>query len=101
MSIEYTYKIIAVDEAARCMEVVYSAEGHKTMHIGARLPFESESLEDVIKAFAPVAIWQESVLPVAVPTVGFSGTVTPDEIFNAEEPTPVPETAFVVDEVIV
>ena len=78
MSIQYTYQIIKVDEAARCMEVVYSAEGHQTMHIGARLPFEGEALEDVIKAFAPVPLWLELATPVQVPVVGVQGTVAPE-----------------------
>ena len=77
MSITYTYEIIAVDEAARCMEVVYSAEGHQTMHIGARLPFEGEQLEDVIRAFAPVPLWEELTMTVVVPAVGVSGTIVP------------------------
>lgn len=77
MSIAYTYKIIAVDEAARCMEVVYTAEGHATMHIGARLPFEGEELESVIRMFAPVAYWEAQSKPVVVPGVGASGTIEP------------------------
>ena len=75
MSIAYTYQIINVDEAARCMEVVYSAEGHQTMHIGARLPFEGELLEDVIKAFAPVSLWLEIKAPRVVPEVGQHGVI--------------------------
>ena len=77
MSITYTYEIVAVDEAARCMEVVYSAEGHQTMHIGARLPFEGEALEAVIMAFAPVPLWEEQTKAVVAPAVGISGTITP------------------------
>lgn len=79
MSIQYTYQIISVDEAARCMEVVYSAEGHKTMHIGVRLPFEGESLESVIKSFAPVPLWIELATPVVAPPVGLSGTIAPEQ----------------------
>lgn len=77
MSISYAYKVIKVDEAARCMEVVYSAEGYKTMHIGARLPYEGETLEAVIAAFAPVALWEETQKQVLVPAVGTSGVIAP------------------------
>lgn len=77
MTITYTYNIIAVDEQARCMEVVYSAEGHQTMHIGARLPYEGESLEAVIGMYAPVAYWTEQTLSVVLPAVGTSGTIIP------------------------
>lgn len=77
MSITYTYEILSVDEASRCMEVVYRSEGHKTMHISARLPFEGEPLEDVIRSFAPVPLWEELAKAVSVPEVGLSGTLAP------------------------
>ena len=91
MSIQYTYQIINVDAAARCMEVVYSAAGHQTMHIGARLPFEGESLEDVIKAFAPVPLWLELARPVQIPSVGVQGTVAP---MSTPTPTPNNDASF-------
>jgi hypothetical protein len=75
MSIEYTYEIISVDPTARCMEVVYSAIGHPTMHIGTRLPYEGETLEAIIQMYAPVAYWQELLQPVVIPSVGVTGTV--------------------------
>lgn len=93
-NITYTYEIIAVDEAARCMEVVYSSEGHQTMHIGARLPFEGESLDAVVKMFAPIALWIEQATPITVPLVGVTGSVavslTPEVV--APQPTPQPPT---------
>lgn len=79
MSIAFKYTVINVDEAARCMEVVYEAEGHQTMHIGARLPFEGEALESVIQMFAPIPLWVEAMTPVVVPQVGASGVVIPLE----------------------
>lgn len=86
MSITYTYEIIKVDEAARCMEVVYSADGHQTMNISARLPFEGESLEAVIKSFAPVPIWIEMITPVVAPQVGASGVIEPEAALVDAEP---------------
>jgi hypothetical protein len=77
MSIKYTYEIIAVDEAARCMEIVYSAQGRQPMHVGARLPYEGESVEQVVSAYAPVAFWQEQDRAVQVPQVGLSGEIDP------------------------
>lgn len=98
MSIEYTYEIIKVDEAARCMEIIYTANGHQTMHIGARLPFEGETLESVIRQYSPVAYWQEQKRPLAIPSVGSKGTLAPvaaveppkveDSVFAAIFPTP-------------
>jgi hypothetical protein len=91
MSITYTYEIVSVDEAARCMEVVYSAEGHQTMHIGARLPFEGESLEAVIDQYAPIPYWLEQTLPVVLPQVGARGVIEPSQ---PAPQTPAEDTAF-------
>jgi hypothetical protein len=75
MSIQYTYTIAKVDAEARCMEVVYSAAGHQTLHIGARLPYSGETLEAIISMYAPVAYWEEQKRQVVVPEVGLTGTV--------------------------
>lgn len=85
----YTYVITNVDQAARCMEVVYSSEGRQTIHVGARLPYEGELLEDVIKAFAPVPFWREREMPVVAPPVGLSGTVV-EAAPVLQEPIPAP-----------
>jgi hypothetical protein len=85
MSIQYTYEIVNVDQAARSMEVVYSSEGLQTMHIGARLPFEGESLEAVIQMYAPVAYWREQEAVVVAPEQGTSGTITETD---PEPPSP-------------
>lgn len=77
MSITYTYQIVSVDQAARCMEVVYTSEGNPTMHIGARLPFEDETLEAVVEMYAPVRYWEELKTPVVVPEVGATGVIVP------------------------
>jgi hypothetical protein len=87
MSITYTYEIISVDAAARCMEVVYTAEGYPTMHIGARLPYVGEALEAVVRMYAPVALWLEQAAVVVPPSVGVRGQVVP-----SESPTPDPAT---------
>ena len=85
MDIEYTYEIVKVDAAARCMEVVYSAVGHPTMHIGTRIPVEGESLEDVIKSYAPVPLWLDLIAVLSPPAVGTKGVIVPEPIV---EPTP-------------
>jgi hypothetical protein len=69
----YTYNIISVDPQSKCMEVIYAADGFTPMHIGVRLPFEGESLDAVIAAFAPVRLWEESVMEVVIPAVGTTG----------------------------
>jgi len=85
MSITYNYEIIAVDQAARCMEVVYTSEGRQTMHIGARLPYEGEELEAVIAMYSPVVYWLEQERAIQVPQVGTSGTIVPSPM-PSEEP---------------
>lgn len=79
MNITYTYEVISVDQAARCMEVVYTSEGNPTLHIGARLPFEGETVESVVEMYAPVRYWEELKTPLVPVEVGTSGTkvVTP------------------------
>lgn len=80
MSITYNYEIISVDEGARCMEVVYTSEGNPTMHIGARLPYEGETVEAVVDMYAPVRYWEELKTPTAAVSVGQSGTVSPNSV---------------------
>lgn len=82
MSIEYSYEVLSVDEANRCMEVKYTAAGYDTIHVSARLPFSDERLEDVIALFAPMVIWVESKLPVSLPAVGVKGTIVPPAQLN-------------------
>jgi len=77
MSITYSYEVIAVNEQARCMEIIYTAEGHQTMHIGARLPYEGETLEQIIRMYEPVRYWEEQQLAVVAPQVGVTGTLEP------------------------
>jgi hypothetical protein len=91
MSIEYKYTVVQVDEAARCMEVIYEAAGHQTMRIGVRLPFEGELLEDVIKMFAPVQMWLDMAAAVLVPEVGASGVIVPVIAEQADSAAAIPE----------
>jgi hypothetical protein len=88
MNIEYTYTITRVDSSLKTMEVVYSSEGRQTMHVGARLPYEGESLETIIDMHAPVAFWREQTKNVVVPEVGLQGTIlneAPKPITELEE----------------
>ncbi len=94
MSITYTYTIINVDAAARCMEIVYESEGRARQHIGARLPYEGESLESVVQMYAPVAYWLEQERPVVVPEIGVTGVIEPAQepvAVELEQPVPADE----------
>jgi hypothetical protein len=87
----YTYEITNVDEQARVMEVVYTHETHGSMLVGARLPYEGESLEAVIQAYSPVAHWRELELVVVVPQVGASGTVDTSHVAPQTTQAPLPD----------
>lgn len=76
MSIEYSYEIVQVDEPTRCMEIVYTSAGRETLHVGARLPYQGESLDDVVAMFAPTWIWLEKDMVVVPPAVGHTGSGT-------------------------
>jgi len=80
MSIEYSYEIVRVDTQARVMEIVYTSEGRQTMHIGARLPYEGESLEAIVQMYSPVAYWMEQEATVVPPQLGASGTMSPPAV---------------------
>ena len=82
MSIEFKYTILSTDVDARCMEVRYEAEGHPPMNIGARLPYEGEPLEEIIKMYAPIAFWESLQAVVVAPAVGTEGVITPQEPAN-------------------
>jgi len=73
--IEYTYEIISVDQEARCMEVVYSSPGRQTFHIGARLPYENETLDTILQMYSPVAHWLEAEQKTQAPQIS-SGSLT-------------------------
>jgi hypothetical protein len=55
------------------MEVRYESSGRATQHIGARLPYEGESLEAIIEIYAPVAFWLEQEQQTTAVPVGASG----------------------------
>lgn len=78
MSIEYTYEVVSVDENAKCMEILYRSEGRESLHIGARLPFEEETLDSIVAMYAPIAYWLERDRQVVAVTVGSKGTMLPD-----------------------
>lgn len=73
--ISYTYKIIKVDVQSRCMEIVYESEGRATQHIGARMPYVGETVEDIVEHYAPIAYWRTQEIDVVEVEPGLTGTV--------------------------
>ena len=94
MSINYKYEIVAVNTDARCMEIIYTAEGYPTQHIGTRLPFEGESLEYIVRMYSPTVYWealQRNTLP---PTVGVTGAIMEADEAEALEQERLSEAAL-------
>jgi hypothetical protein len=81
--IPYSYEIIKVDSISKCMEIVYSSEGRQSIHIGARLPYIGESLESIVKMYAPISFWEEQELTVQEIQQGVKGN------FEVTEAAPV------------
>lgn len=84
MSITYTYKVMSVDVASKCMEIEYSAEGHLPMRVGARMPWQNETLEAIVQMYSPVAYWEEQTQSVLDVSVGTEGVITPPSIETAD-----------------
>lgn len=82
-NIAYTYEVINVNPQARAMEVVYTSPGRQTLHIGARMPYAGETIEQIAAMYAPVGYWLEQEAQIVDVPVGTSGTVSPPGV----EPT--------------
>jgi len=71
-TIPYTYQIVAVGPMS--MEVVYTNPTYGSMHVGARLPFDGETVEEVIAQSSPAAWWRDQARAKITPTVGTEGS---------------------------
>lgn len=71
--ITYTYEVASVDEVHKAMTILYTSPEHGTVLVGAPMPVEGETLDDIAAAYSPVATWltkDRAVLPVAVGATG-------------------------------
>lgn len=60
IKIEYTYEIINVDKESKSMEIIYRSKKYGTLHVGARLPWEGESIESIVRMYNPSQFWLEN-----------------------------------------
>jgi hypothetical protein len=74
-TISYTYEITRVDPDAKVMDILYTSPEHGTMLVGARMPWEGETVEGIVRMYSPVQNWVEQTLSVAPVEVGASGEV--------------------------
>lgn len=73
--ITYTYEIVRVDSQNKAMDIQYTSPQYGSILVGARMPWEGETVEDIVRAFEPVRYWVEQTLNVAPVTAGLNGTV--------------------------
>lgn len=81
-----TFEVTSVNPELRCMEVVFRAPGHPDVTVGARMPFEGESISELAASFAPVQYWENRVKQIASVTQGETGAV----VFGTPTITPSP-----------
>jgi len=77
-TISYTYEITRVDPDAKAMDILYTSLEHGTMLVGARMPWEGETVEQIAAMYSPVRNWVEQTLSVAPVAVGTGGEFAVD-----------------------
>lgn len=78
----YTYKIISTNPSIGAMEVEFSAAGYPTVLVGARMPYQGEDLDSLVRTFAPTEHWENVGRQVAEVAVGHEAS------YAAPEPQP-------------
>jgi hypothetical protein len=84
IDLEYTFEVVAVHPELNSMEIVYKAEGHDAILVGAPLPRVGEPLQNVIRAYVPWGMWEARTVEYQVVEVGTSGTHRTVEPLAAE-----------------
>jgi hypothetical protein len=74
-TITYTYEITRVDPDAKAMDILYTSPEYGTMLVGARMPWEGETVDMIASMYSPVRNWVEQTLAVASVAVGAGGEV--------------------------
>jgi hypothetical protein len=60
------------------MEIIYSNATYGTLNISTRLPYEGETLEQLVEMYAPISYWLEQdrkPIQVKVGTIGMSSRI--------------------------
>lgn len=85
MNVQYTYTIDSVDNETNTMMVSYRSEGLPDAMVSTRLPFDGETVEEVVKSCAPFSFWEMSNLTYTSVEVGVSGNIDTSSDFIEEE----------------
>lgn len=94
-TINYTYEITRVDAQTKSMDITYTSEQYGTITVGARMPWDGETVEDVVKMFSPVALWIENEKPTGQVWLGYQGTLSEDVAGPPPAPKSVSKIALV------
>ena len=95
MKVEYKYKVINVDKESKSMEIVYISEEHGVLHVGARLPWEGETVQQIVEMYNPAVFWLESKKPTINVLDGLEG----EQSVDIEPPSGVVYPTIPIDEI--
>lgn len=101
-TISYTYEITRVDPDAKAMDILYTSPEYGTTLVGARMPWDGETVEQIAQMYSPVRNWIERTLPVASVSVGAAGDlsvvlVAPDTPPTRDEQEAARRAAYVLE----
>jgi hypothetical protein len=91
--INYSFEVIEVNKPAKCMLIKYTADGYSEHLVGTRIPFAGESVQSVVREYAPLPLWIQEKAEFADIDVGISGTI--------ELPQPAPFTENTETELLI
>ena len=92
MKIEYKYKIINVDKETKCMEIVYESSKYGVLHVGARLPWKNETIEQIVEMYNPVRYWLEKEMETLNVAENLEGVQSVDVLEISDAPIDLAET---------
>jgi hypothetical protein len=101
-TISYTYEITRVDPDAKAMDILYTSPEYGTTLVGARMPWDGETVEQIAQMYSPVRNWIERTLAVSSVSVGAAGDlsvvlVAPDTPPTRDEQEAARRAAYVLE----
>lgn len=92
MNEEFEYEIKTVDSTTGCLTVLLKKSGCPEYLCSVPKPENDQDLYEVLRAFVPLALWQQTnvgVVPAVVPQ-------TEESVISESEPMPLPEPPIVL-----
>lgn len=72
-TLDYSYEIVSVNTENNFMEVKYMSPGKQDVTVGVHLPIQGVSLDDHLKSYAPMNVWNMVSTRTYAPQVGTKG----------------------------